>query len=247
MFPCAICLLIHLNTFGRLRLPKNVCNSCREGDFKGRKQWRITEAFKRLEAEILSSPKSEFFPAYMKDSWLEPQVVGNYRLLLSSALQKIQPFEYSLKVFHIHLPKEKTWNPLNCICCCTSWRQAFHNTWTRVFMRANCSEGLHTWLLIPCPQHRGEGAAPEHMSQLQHSCCPPAPAQPRHLQGAQQSSTSGLEPNHSTGCSHTRHTSSTLFLPSLTWKGNTPTGSKDTTPQQQLPHNPVFCTGYTNG
>lgn len=129
MFPCGICLLIHLNTFGRLGLPKTVCNRYREGDLKGRKQWRITEAVKSWEAEILSSPKSEFFPAYMKDRWLESQVAANYKLLLSSALQKIHPFEYFPEVFHIHLPKEKTWNPLNFVCCCTAWRQAFHNTW----------------------------------------------------------------------------------------------------------------------
>lgn len=79
-----------------------------------------------------------------------------------------------------------------------------------VFMRANCSEGLHTWLLIPAPRERFPGE--EHCSWghvsdpgtpavplLQPSpAASAAPLQPQHPQGAQQSSTSGFgtKPQH---------------------------------------------------
>lgn len=59
MFPCGICLLTHLNTLKRIRLPKTVCSSCREGDLKGRIRWGIMGAFESWEAEILPYPGIE--------------------------------------------------------------------------------------------------------------------------------------------------------------------------------------------
>lgn len=66
MFPCGICLLIHLNTLKRIRLRKTVCNSCREGDLKGRIRWRITGAIESWEAEILSYPVIESHEQHWK-------------------------------------------------------------------------------------------------------------------------------------------------------------------------------------
>lgn len=168
MFPCGICLLIHLNTFERLRVPKIICNSCnRERGLKRRNPWRITGAVESREAEILSSPRKWVFPCIHErqltgasGSW-EWQAASLFSTAENSAIW-IFPKSISYSP-----PKEKAWNPLNFIYCTAQW-QAFHNTWTHAFQRANCSEELHTWLLIPSPLDRflgeRESTAPEHIS-----------------------------------------------------------------------------------